>query len=77
VVAAKKVHVGLVGLGKMGNNMRGRMRKAGLKVTGYDPNPAVTDVPDLAGLGPSHPSIALRRRQRDCRKSFHPLLPVP
>ncbi len=50
MVAAKKVHVGLVGLGKMGNNMRARMRKAGLKVTGYDPNPAVTDVPDLAAL---------------------------
>ncbi|HWM34912.1 MAG TPA: decarboxylating 6-phosphogluconate dehydrogenase [Pseudolysinimonas sp.] len=50
MVAAKKVHVGLVGLGKMGNNMRARMRRAGLKVTGYDPNPAVTDVPDLAAL---------------------------
>jgi 6-phosphogluconate dehydrogenase len=50
VVAAKKVHVGLVGLGKMGNNMRARMRRAGLKVVGYDPNPAVTDVPDLEAL---------------------------
>jgi 6-phosphogluconate dehydrogenase len=50
VVAAKKVHVGLVGLGKMGNNMRGRMRNAGLTVIGYDPNPDVTDVPDLPAL---------------------------
>ncbi len=50
MVAAKKVHVGLIGLGKMGNNMRGRMRNAGLTVTGYDPNPEVTDVPDLAAL---------------------------
>jgi 6-phosphogluconate dehydrogenase len=56
VVAAKKVHVGLVGLGKMGNNMRERMRKAGLTVIGYDPNPAVTDVPDLAALAAKLPA---------------------
>ena len=56
MVAAKKVHVGLVGLGKMGNNMRGRMRKAGLTVTGYDPNPAVTDVPDLVALAAKLPA---------------------
>lgn len=47
---ATGVHVGLVGLGRMGFNMRDRMRAAGLEVTGYDPNPEVTDVPDLAGL---------------------------
>jgi len=56
VVAAKKVHVGLVGLGKMGYNMRGRMRKAGLKVTGYDPNPDVTDVADLVALAAALPA---------------------
>ncbi len=44
------MHIGLVGLGRMGNNMRIRMRAAGIEVTGFDPNPAVTDVPDLAGL---------------------------
>jgi 6-phosphogluconate dehydrogenase len=48
--ATKKVHVGLVGLGKMGFNMRTRLRKAGITVVGYDPNPAVTDVPDLATM---------------------------
>ncbi|RAN71399.1 6-phosphogluconate dehydrogenase (decarboxylating) [Bacillus sp. SRB_336] len=44
------MHVGLVGLGKMGFNMRARLREAGIEVTGYDRNPDVTDVPDLAGL---------------------------
>src|SRR5690606_29545735 len=44
------MHIGLVGLGKMGNNMRERLRRAGVEVTGYDPNPAVTDVPDLPAL---------------------------
>jgi 6-phosphogluconate dehydrogenase len=48
-------HVGLVGLGKMGNNMRARLRKAGLEVTGYDPNPDVTDVPTLAALAAALP----------------------
>jgi 6-phosphogluconate dehydrogenase len=44
------MHIGLVGLGKMGGNMRERLRRGGVDVTGYDPNPAVTDVPDLAAL---------------------------
>lgn len=51
----KTVHVGLIGLGKMGNNMRARMRQAGIKVVGYDPNPAVTDVPDLEALAAALP----------------------
>ncbi|MEP6842164.1 MAG: phosphogluconate dehydrogenase (NAD(+)-dependent, decarboxylating) [Pseudolysinimonas sp.] len=44
------MHIGLVGLGKMGFNMRDRLREKGLEVTGYDPNPAVTDVKTLADL---------------------------
>ena len=43
-------HIGLVGLGKMGNNMRARLREGGIEVTGYDPRPEVTDVPTLAAL---------------------------
>ena len=43
-------HIGLVGLGKMGNNMRARLRQGGIEVTGYDPRPDVTDVPTLAAL---------------------------
>jgi 6-phosphogluconate dehydrogenase (decarboxylating) len=50
------VHIGLVGLGKMGGNMRERLRRGGIEVTGYDPNPAVTDVPDLAALAAALPS---------------------
>jgi 6-phosphogluconate dehydrogenase len=42
--------IGLVGLGKMGNNMRQRMRDAGITVVGYDRNPDVSDVADLAEL---------------------------
>ena len=49
------MHIGLVGLGKMGNNMRARLRKNGVEVTGYDPNPAVTDVATLADLAASLP----------------------
>jgi 6-phosphogluconate dehydrogenase len=50
------MHIGLVGLGKMGNNMRARLRDHGIEVTGYDPNPEVTDVPDLAALAAAVPS---------------------
>ncbi|WP_278235903.1 phosphogluconate dehydrogenase (NAD(+)-dependent, decarboxylating) [Isoptericola sp. AK164] len=43
-------HMGLVGLGKMGDNMRERLRRAGIGVTGYDPRPEVSDVGSLAEL---------------------------
>lgn len=42
--------IGLVGLGKMGFNMRERMRAHGLEVVGYDPRPEVTDVASLVDL---------------------------
>lgn len=44
------MHIGLVGLGRMGSNMRTRLRERGFEVTGFDRNPGVTDVADLAGL---------------------------
>ena len=44
------MHIGLVGLGKMGNNMRERLREHKIEVTGYDRNPDVTDTPSLAEL---------------------------
>ncbi len=43
-------HIGLVGLGKMGDNMRARLRKGGVEVTGFDPRPEVSDVASLADL---------------------------
>lgn len=50
------MHIGLVGLGKMGGNMRERLRRGGVAVTGYDPNPDVTDVADLSTLAASLPA---------------------
>ncbi|MGJ7439502.1 phosphogluconate dehydrogenase (NAD(+)-dependent, decarboxylating) [Aquipuribacter sp. MA13-6] len=44
------MHIGLVGLGKMGGNMRTRLRAAGIEVTGYAPDPSTTDVASLADL---------------------------
>jgi 6-phosphogluconate dehydrogenase len=44
------MQLGLIGLGKMGGNMRERIRRAGHEVVGYDRNPAVSDVADLPGL---------------------------
>jgi len=44
------MHIGLVGLGKMGGNMRTRLRNGGVTVVGYDRNPDVTDVTSLAEL---------------------------
>jgi 6-phosphogluconate dehydrogenase len=44
------MQLGLVGLGRMGGNMAGRLRAAGHEVVGYDHNRAVSDVDDLPGL---------------------------
>ncbi|MFF9331652.1 MULTISPECIES: phosphogluconate dehydrogenase (NAD(+)-dependent, decarboxylating) [Streptomyces] len=44
------MQIGLVGLGKMGGNMRERLRRAGHTVIGFDTNPAVSDVPHLSDL---------------------------
>lgn len=50
------MHIGIIGLGKMGNNMRARLQKKGIEVTGYDPNPDVTDVPSLEALAAALPT---------------------
>ena len=42
--------IGLVGLGKMGGNMRTRLRNAGHTVVGYDRNAEVSDVESLEEL---------------------------
>jgi 6-phosphogluconate dehydrogenase len=44
------MQLGLVGLGRMGSNMRDRLREAGHEVIGYDRDPDLSDVDDLGGL---------------------------
>jgi 6-phosphogluconate dehydrogenase len=44
------MHIGLVGLGKMGGNMRTRLRSRGVEVTGYSIDPDVSDVGSIAEL---------------------------
>ena len=50
------MHIGLIGLGKMGGNMRERLRAAGHTVVGYDRDASLSDVDDLAGLVAALPS---------------------
>ncbi len=50
------MHIGLVGLGKMGGNMRTRLRNGGHTVVGYDRNPDVSDVGSLEELVAALPS---------------------
>ncbi|WP_404390028.1 phosphogluconate dehydrogenase (NAD(+)-dependent, decarboxylating) [Humibacillus xanthopallidus] len=44
------MQLGLIGLGKMGGNMRERLRRAGHEVVGHDRNPDVADVKTLPAL---------------------------
>jgi 6-phosphogluconate dehydrogenase len=48
--------LGLIGLGKMGGNMRERLRRAGHTVVGYDRNPEVSDVDSLEAMIEKLPS---------------------
>jgi 6-phosphogluconate dehydrogenase len=47
---AGNFEIGIVGLGRMGGNMRERMRGAGLTVVGYDRNADVSDASSLEDL---------------------------
>lgn len=53
------MHIGLVGLGKMGANMRDRLRSKGIQVTGFDRKPEVSDVATLADLVKTLPAPRL------------------
>ncbi|GAA3055070.1 decarboxylating 6-phosphogluconate dehydrogenase [Kitasatospora albolonga] len=44
------MELGLIGLGKMGGNMRERIRRAGHTVIGFDQNPELADVDSLEEL---------------------------
>ena len=50
------MEIGLVGLGKMGGNMRTRLRDAGHTVVGYDRNRDVSDVDSLEDMVEQLPS---------------------
>ncbi|UMG94183.1 phosphogluconate dehydrogenase (NAD(+)-dependent, decarboxylating) [Nocardioides sp. TF02-7] len=54
------MHLGLVGLGKMGGNMRTRLRDRGHTVVGYDHHPELRDVDSLAALVEALPTDAPR-----------------
>jgi 6-phosphogluconate dehydrogenase len=50
------VHIGLIGLGRMGGNMRLRLRSRGIEVTGFapsSPSSDVTSLPDLVAAVPA------------------------
>jgi 6-phosphogluconate dehydrogenase len=44
------MHIGLIGLGKMGGNMRARLRKNGIEVTGYARTREVSDSDTIADM---------------------------
>jgi 6-phosphogluconate dehydrogenase len=50
------MEIGLIGLGKMGGNMRERLRRGGHTVVGFDHNPDVSDVGSLEELAAALPS---------------------
>jgi 6-phosphogluconate dehydrogenase len=50
------MHIGLIGLGKMGGNMRTRLRNNGIEVTGYARSKDVSDVESIEALVAALPS---------------------
>ncbi len=53
------MELGLIGLGKMGGNMRERLRRAGHTVVGYDRNPDVSDADSIEAMVEALPSPKL------------------
>ena len=53
------MELGLIGLGKMGGNMRERLRRAGHTVVGYDRNPDVSDADSIEAMIEALPSPKL------------------
>lgn len=53
------MHLGLVGLGKMGGNMRERLRAAGHVVVGFDHDPRLSDVSSLETMTQALPAPRL------------------
>jgi 6-phosphogluconate dehydrogenase len=53
------MELGLIGLGKMGGNMRERLRRAGHTVVGYDRNPEVSDADSIEAMLEQLPSPRL------------------
>ena len=49
------MQIGLIGLGKMGGNMRQRLRRGGHTVVGFDRNADVSDVGSLDALAKALP----------------------
>jgi 6-phosphogluconate dehydrogenase len=50
------MHIGLIGLGKMGGNMRTRLRNKGIEVTGYARTRSISDSDSIADLVAKLPS---------------------
>lgn len=50
------MHIGLIGLGKMGGNMRTRLRNSGIEVTGYARSRDISDVDSIEALVATLPS---------------------
>ncbi|WP_159928059.1 phosphogluconate dehydrogenase (NAD(+)-dependent, decarboxylating) [Rhodococcus sp. WAY2] len=50
------MQIGLIGLGKMGLNMRERLRRSGIEVIGYDPYVDTSDVSSIDALVETLPS---------------------
>lgn len=50
------MHIGLIGLGKMGGNMRTRLRNKDIEVTGYARNREISDVASIEELVASLPT---------------------
>ncbi len=50
------MHIGLIGLGKMGGNMRTRLRNKGIEVTGYARSKDVSDVDSIEEMTAALPS---------------------
>ncbi|HEV8501105.1 MAG TPA: decarboxylating 6-phosphogluconate dehydrogenase [Casimicrobiaceae bacterium] len=70
------MHIGIIGLGRMGGNMARRLARGGVRVSGYDPSPAAAAALAAEGVADSAASLAALAATLPAPRIFWMMVPA-
>ncbi|HEY7902863.1 MAG TPA: decarboxylating 6-phosphogluconate dehydrogenase [Casimicrobiaceae bacterium] len=70
------MHIGIIGLGRMGGNMARRLARGGVRVSGYDPSPAAAAALAAEGVAGSAASLAALAAALPAPRIFWMMVPA-
>jgi 6-phosphogluconate dehydrogenase len=70
------MHIGIIGLGRMGGNMARRLARGGVRVSGYDPSPAAVAALATEGVAGSAASLAALAAALPAPRIFWMMVPA-